>query len=559
MKNGFVLAVLSCVIGFFVFFGQEVLASSEKINEFSVDIAINEDSTFLVREGIKYDFGENQRHGINRDIPLKDELSLSVQGAEDETGNKYLVKTTKNGGLLNIRIGDPDKLITGEHSYDIFYLVKNGLGFFDNHDELYWNITGTEWEIPIEKSSATVRLPKKVLEQDLKFDCFTGPYGSTQKNCSFVMKENGDIYFETKGILQPKEGLTIVLGWPKGIVAVPKPLPAWIKLALEWWPILIPVFVFVFLFRKWWKDGRDPNIKKTIIAQYEPPDKLLPAEVSGIINQGVKSVDFSATIIDLAVKGYLKIKETKTGTIFKHTDYELTKLREPNGLAEYEKEILNKIFASKNSVLISDKADFYKSFEEFKKSVNEKLTKDNYFVSNPGKAIMKYTVSGIIVLIGVPFLASYLSSKVFPLIILSAIFSATLFFIFAVIMPKKTLKGVEANWYALGFKEYINTAEKYRLQFQEKENVFEKYLPYAISFGLTKKWAKAFEGIYIKPPTWYEGSFGTNFTAVAFADSLSHSISSMNAIAAPKSSGGSGFGGGGFSGGGGGGGGGGSW
>lgn len=127
-------------------------------------------------------------------------------------------------------------------------------------------------------------------------------------------------------------------------------------------------------------------------------------------------------------------------------------------------------------------------------------------------------------------------------------------------MPKKTEKGTEAYWKILGFREYINTAEKYRVQFQEKENIFEKYLPYAIIFGLADKWAKAFEGIYLQPPTWYEGEFGPRFTTYAFVNSLNHSLSSINSAFISRSGGGgSGFGGGGFSGGGGGGGGGGSW
>jgi uncharacterized membrane protein len=132
---------------------------------------------------------------------------------------------------------------------------------------------------------------------------------------------------------------------------------------------------------------------------------------------------------------------------------------------------------------------------------------------------------------------------------------------FSSIMPKRTQKGADVYWQILGFKEYINTAEKYRLQFTEKENIFEKYLPYAIVFGLTEKWAKAFEGIYNTPPSWYEGIYQGTFNAVVFTNSFNGMISNLNsASTAPRSSSsGSGFGGGGFSGGGGGGGGGGSW
>lgn len=126
-------------------------------------------------------------------------------------------------------------------------------------------------------------------------------------------------------------------------------------------------------------------------------------------------------------------------------------------------------------------------------------------------------------------------------------------------MPKRTEKGAETYWHALGFKEYMRTAEKYRMEFQEKENIFERYLPYAIAFGLTHKWAKAFEGIYTAPPNWYEGNF-TAFSTINFVSSLDRSFSNIGGVLSSRPGGnGSSFSGGGFSGGGGGGGGGGSW
>lgn len=563
MKRSFLIS-LFCAIGALVFCVQGAFASSEKINNFSVDIAVNTDSTFLVKESIQYDFGTNEKHGITRDIPLEDKMSISIQKVEDEYGSKYRVQTSKDRGQIHLRIGDPNKTITGVHTYNIFYTVKNGLGFFEDHDELYWNVTGTEWKVPIEKSDIAIYLPEAVSFSSSQFDCFAGAYKSTEKSCSWAVREGGEVYFEASRVLQPNEGLTIVFGWPKGIIVAPKPLPPWLVFLITWWPVIIPTLTFTFLFKKWWKDGKDPNLHKTIIAQYEPPDNLLPAELMGVINQKIAPIDFSATIVDLAVRGYIKIKEIKAANIFQKTDYELIKLKGPEGLADYEKEILSQIFESGDSVLISTLAgDFLSNFGIFKKSVLDKLTGSNYFVSNPQKVGAKYLIIGIAILVIFPmaviFLANIIGLFGSIIAIVSIVVSGILFIIFSAIMPKRTLKGAEACWQGLGFKEYINTAEKYRLEFQEKENTFEKYLPYAISFGLVKKWAKAFEGIYNHPPTWYEGNFGSGFSAVIFVDSLNHSISNMNTMVSPQGGGGSGLGGGGFSGGGGGGGGGGSW
>jgi uncharacterized membrane protein len=109
-----------------------------------------------------------------------------------------------------------------------------------------------------------------------------------------------------------------------------------------------------------------------------------------------------------------------------------------------------------------------------------------------------------------------------PSLFICILISGILFLIFSPFMPKRNKKGAETYWQILGFKEYINKAEKHRAQFYEKENIFEKYLPYAIIFGSTKKWAKAFERIYKNPPSWYEGNFGTTFSALSFADSINH-------------------------------------
>jgi uncharacterized membrane protein len=170
-----------------------------------------------------------------------------------------------------------------------------------------------------------------------------------------------------------------------------------------------------------------------------------------------------------------------------------------------------------------------------------------YFLVDPKKVVRKWLMIGMAII----FISFILFNLHFFYLFLSLLTSGILFLIFSLFMPKRTEKGAEVYWQLLGFKEYINTAEKYRAQFYEKEDIFEKYLPYAIVFGLTKKWAIAFEGIYQKPPSWYEGEFGPKFSTLRFADSILAFVSS--------SGGRSGFGRNGFSGGGRGGGGGGSW
>ena len=544
---------------------QDELFSSERIKDFEVNITIDEDSSILVQENILYDFGENFRHGIYRNIPLE-KMRIKVLKVADELNHSYQFTTKQEDGYLKIKIGDPNKVIKGEHNYNIFYSVVGAIGYFKEHDELYWNITGNEWEVPIEKSGAKIYLPEKISEEDLKLDCFTGPLYSREKDCTFGLDESGDIYFQSERGFNPGEGLTIVLGWPRGIVQEPNFFQKFIWWLRDFWPIFIPIFVFIFLFEEWWQKGKDPKVKKTIIAQYEPPDNLKPAEVSLIIKQRVQPKDISATLVDLAVRGYLKIKEIKKTGIFTKDDYEIIKLKDfrgfENDLKDYERELLKSVFGLEERVRLSSlKNKFYTLLDFIIRKVYPGISKSKYFVSDPQKITKKWAVIGttIIFFSVLPFI--FIASLGF-IFFVSLLASGILFLIFSPFMPKRTEKGTQAYWHSLGLKEYINTAEKYRVQFQEKESIFEKYLPYAMIFGLAEKWAKAFEGIYTKPPTWYEGDFGPRFTAYTFVTSLSRSMSQVNSVfvSRPGGSGSSsGFGGGGFSGGGGGGGGGGSW
>lgn len=548
-----ILIILVCVL---IFVGATTFSKNnqfpEEIKSFFVTITINKEGSFLVKEEIVYDFGENYRHGIYRDIPLGDTL-IDVKDVTDNLGNSYKYETHIESNILRIKIGDPKKKIKGEHTYNIYYEVWNGINFFSDRDELSWNAIGTEWNVPIKKSGVIVRLPEKLPKENLRLSCFTGVKGSMESNCVINVKENGEIVFESQKIFMPKEGLTIVVAWPKGII---KDIPNSIKIHIllrEIWPVIIPFFVFVYLFIKWLRKGKDFKIKKPIVAQYEPPDNLRPAEVGLILNQRITGKEITATLIDLAVRGYIKIQEVFVNNS-EDKDFELIKLKDfenkQEDLREYEREILRKIFGSKNKILVSELEnikDNLKLSTIAKKLFSE--TGKKYFVSNPQKIQDRLIGNGISIIIISIFLAPLFNNGV---LFLAGLLSGFLLILFSKFMPKKTKKGIEAYWHILGFRNYINTAEKHRIKFQEKENIFERFLPYAIVFGLTEKWLKVFEELENER----FGDFSyKNFHNVVV--SIDNHFSSLNFEI--SSLGGSGFGGGGGVGSGGGGGGGGSW
>jgi uncharacterized membrane protein len=437
------------------------------------------------------------------------------------------------------------------------------LNYFESHDELYWNVTGNEWKIPVLTSSAAVELPGDVNGKDIRYKCFTGRYGSTEEKCSFSILESNKVKFESDSEFLPYEGLTIVLGWPKGVISQPSVLQRVIWVVQDNFFLFIPIFVFLFTFYYWWSKGRDPKMRETIIAEYEPPDGLSPAEVGAIANDHVRNKDITSELISLAIGGYLKIKQTGKG----RKDYKLIKLKESADLRDdFDKKLMESLFERGNEVEMKDLENkFHVHIGTIKNGVYSSITQKKYYARNPQRARF-----GSLFVLGIlTFFSSFILGAVFASFLLgfSLFVSAVIMIVFSFFMTKKTKKGVRTLEKILGFKDFLRVTEKERLKFHNPPDMvpdlFERFLPYAIVLGVENEWAENFAAIYKQQPDWYEGHEPTTWSAAALASSVStfSSRSSAVMVSAPSSTaagGGSGFSGGG-AGGGGGGGGGGSW
>lgn len=563
----FVVAVLVPVLGSTP---SALAQTGEEIKSFASDITVNADGRVSVVETIVYHF-PSPRHGIYRDIPTsyvddqggKFSIPLVIKSVGNGQGGTW--PYTKEGSkyAVRIKIGDPDRTISGDQTYVISYEAAGALRYFDDHDELYWNATGTAWQVPIRRSAASVHLPDNIPADSINLRCFTGPAGSTAEEC-LKNVQGRTAEFAASGFL------TIVVGWPHGLVAELLPVrPGWLEqtwpLLVFWLPLLLPIIAFIFLFRRWWLFGRDLKGSPVLVVQYDPPDKLPPAEVGVLFDERADIKDISATIVHLATRGFLKIREVeKQGMVFKSKDYEFERLKDLDdgpALKNYELKIMSTIFAGGQTVRLSalkDKYAFQNSLTGIKNAMYDELVGAGYYDRSPEK------VRGAYLGVGLTLIVIGMFTMVFAIPLVS---TGLICAIFAAVMPRRTAKGVAALDHAKGFREYLSQAEKYRLQWQESENVFEMFLAYAMVFGVVDKWAKAFEGMAIQQPQWYEGAAfqAGAFNAAAFQSSFSSLNSSMNTAVMSRpsqSSSGSGFssgGGGGFSGGGGGGGGGGSW
>jgi len=560
-----------------------VFAQYFTIEKFHSDITIHQNSSFIVQETINVKF-HRSRHGIYREIPFKYrddfgkimETPMEVLSVTDGSGkaSKYQVK--KMGHIVNIRIGDASKYVSSNQTYVITYQVENAILFFNDHDELYWNVTGNDWKAPIREASADVTLAVKNKSKDLWAAGYEGRFGSKEEGI-YETYDNGGKFF-TKRNLNMGEGLTIAFGWGKGLVSPPTSWKRflWAIDLKENWVFLFPFFSLVYMFNLWYRRGRDPRVRESVRVMYEPPKfdnrALTPAEVGTLIDEKLDPRDITSTLVGLAVKGYIKIEETKKeGLIFDKTDYYLKKVKEHDAnLSPFEIELMKDLFPGALPgilVLVSGLGNkFYTNVNALKKILYGELVRKRYFLSNPETIRHRYAVIGFLIMSIGAFALALLAPYSVGKSIFASILTGLPVIAFGRFMPAKTKAGASAYMDILGFQEFMNRAEKDRIERMGDKGLFSKFLPYAIALDVADNWAQAFEGIYQEPPDWYvsPGGFRT-FGPSDFSHSINAVASSLGSamFSAPRGSGiggdGGGGGGGGSSGGGFGGGGGGSW
>jgi uncharacterized membrane protein len=554
-----------------------VPATAERIRSFDVFVDVRADATLAVEERIRWDFEGATKHGIYREIPIAYErpgsadfhIGLRVERVSDANATPWPVKSTTAGGYARIRIGDPARTVTGVQDYRIRYRVTRAVLFFDDHAELYWNATGTEWSVPIDHAEVHVTVPP-VGEQSVRVDCFTGPVGSRAHACDTV-RDGNRIDVVANGALAAREGMTVVVGVPKGVIAEPSAFRRalwWLQDAGGQW-LLLPLAVLIGLWFLWRALGRDPKIGDAIAVRYEPPPGLTPAEVGTIFDESADVDDVTSTILDLAIRGWLRIEEVQAEKLlfFSRSDYRLVRLPDPDGqtLKAHESALLAGLFATNGkSVLVSDLRErFYTHLATIQSALYTVLSRDGgFFAANPERVRQVCVALGT----AVGFSAFIAYARFGPI---AAASLGTTGFIIAIMgraMPRRTRRGREAYEHIAGLREFLSRVEADRLDRigGKTAGTFEKVLPFAVVLGVADRWADAFAGIYATPPTWFTGSSMTNgFQPHDVVRNVGRSLDTMGRTLSSRpsssGSGSSGFSSSGSSGGGFGGGGGGSW
>jgi len=546
------------------------------IRNFNEQVTVNSDGTIEVIEFIEAQF-TGKWNGLYRTIPveyttpqgLNFTLFLEPLSVTDDDARPLKYDQSRQGRYIKFKVYVPGA-DDATRTIVLHYRVRNALRFFEDHDELYWNITGNEWDVPIGSASAKIELPAGVA--GLHAIAYTGAFGSRAADARVDTKDN-IVELRTTRPLEFHEGLTAVAGWDKGYVRPPTALAnAWLVLRSNW-PFFFPIGVFSAMFWLWWTRGRDPE-REAVTVQYEPPDKLTPAECGTLVDNEADMRDIMATLVNLAVKGYLTIEQKENSGLlaFVHHKEYIFHLKKPvaewAGARPHEQQMLVALFDAgmTTDVKLSDLQNhFYTHLPAIRSAIFDALVGDGYYLHRPDTVRNAYVGAGFFIgfflLAGSGALAK--STGIVPLTwALTGIATGAVISGFGWFMPARTRAGAQTLARVLGFEDFLGRVEGDRIaRMVNAPELFEKYLPYAMALHVEKKWVQAFAGIAMQPPQWYQGSYGTGFQAYLLVNDLNGMSAQAGNImtSSPRSAGGSGFGGGGGSGGGGGGGGGGGF
>jgi hypothetical protein len=493
-------------------FADPVLGGTEEgwvIRSFDARYVVNADGTVDATEDLRVDFSALERHGIFRDMPVEyaynDESNrlIHITRVSVTDGNGSVpFELNDDGPNLRIKIGDPDRFVSGEQRYVISYTINDGLNPFPDHDELFWNVTGNDWAVPIESASASVTAPGPGID---RVACFEGPTGSTFP-CSSSNDEPSSSFAATTP-LQPGSGLTIVVGLQKGLVTVGPPVlidppKNTVEQAQDFFKVtpatvvlmaVSAVLALAALGRQWWVAGRDrwfgdkyylnrdapPGerrplfARETIVVEFQPPEvadgrRLRPAEIGLLLDERADTLDVSATIVDLAVRRHLTIKEIpRTGIfgVFKKQDYELVRESgssegEPREgrLRPFEDRLVDTLFDTGTVVKLSElKNKFHDDLAEVKSDLyDEAVNVLKLFPRDPEKVRATYRVAGVVIAI-VGGLIAFGLGKAFGagIVGLPVVIGGLLLVALSHLRPRRTAQGRELSRRSLGFRLYM--------------------------------------------------------------------------------------------------------
>lgn len=533
---------------------------------YNVDININEDNSFDITEHISAYFNE-QRHGIYRTIPTRNQVKRTDGTSHSVKAKIKNVKVSENcdvsieNGNYVLQIGDADTYVEGEHDYTVKYTYMLGEDQNNGFDELYYNIIGDGWDTYIQNVTFKITMPKEFDKSKLGFSI--GNYGTVGTyDINYNVNDN-IITGSVARTLQPNEAVTVRLELEDGYFYFNKALYNF-KLALL---VAVPALLFIVVIILWSKFGKDKKAVQTV--EFYPPNGMSSADIafwqSGLIANNEK---LTPLLIELANDGYIQIEEVETKSK-KKSEYAITKLKDKYDGNDRAKEIFfNGLFknGTRSKIYKSDlEDDFYLTLNIIRELYNKPEKRHKVFEAK--SLYMRILAWGLCVLSVFAVLFNFsnlFDSSLKYILTLVGIIICIVSFVFSFFIRKRTDEAVDILGKINGFKNFLETAEKDKLEALVDDDLayFYNILPYAYVLGVSDKWMKKFESIAVEPPQWYYGYYPYNYIVFShfMRDTMNSASNAMISMPVQSGSGGSfSSGGGGFAGGGAGGGGGGSW
>ena len=533
---------------------------------YNVDINVNKDNSFDITEHISAHFNE-QRHGIYRTIPTRNQVKRTDGTSHSVKAKIKNIKVSENcdvsieNGNYVLQIGDADTYVEGEHDYTVKYTYMLGEDQNNGFDELYYNIIGDGWDTYIQNVTFKITMPKEFDKSKLGFSI--GNYGTVGTyDINYDVNDN-IITGSVARTLQPNEAVTVRLELEDGYFYFNKTLYNF-KLALL---VAVPALLFIVVIILWSKFGKDKKAVQTV--EFYPPNGMSSADIafwqSGLIANNEK---LTPLLIELANDGYVQIEEVETKSK-KKSEFAITKLKDKYDGNDRAKEIFfNGLFknGTRSKIYKSDlEDDFYLTLNIIRELYNKPEKRHKVFEA---KSLYMRILAWVLCVLSV-FAVLFNFSNLFDsslkyILTLVGIIICIVSFVFSFFIRKRTDEAVDILGKINGFKNFLETAEKDKLEalVDDDPAYFYNILPYAYVLGVSDKWMKKFESIAVEPPQWYYGYYPYNYIVFShfMRDTMNSASNAMISMPVQSGSGGSfSSGGGGFAGGGAGGGGGGSW
>lgn len=568
------------------------------ITRYEVTADAAEDGAVSMVVDFDFDFADEEGHGPQFVIPVRQRIDGDPEHyrafdvddikATSGTGAPTQVETSTDGGALVIRIGDEDVDVTGVQNYRLSYTIRgvvNPAAGAEDQDEIYWNIIGADWEVPLSDITITLSGPAEVG----RTDCFAGDPGDQTQCTDTKVSAEGAAYF-AQDVVEPGEGLTVVADWPADtfVGAEPRLIPR--RHFGNLFP-LTPVtgsvggllaLLGIGAAARMHRRGRDevylgltPGVtpsagerdsapvgprkeKQTVAVRFTPPDGVRPGQMGTVIDERADHVDVVATIVDLAVRGHLRIEEYTEAeradvVTDPKPDWKLIKLSDPVDARPYEQELVQGLFDEEDEIILSEVSEFGLTSSATRNALYEEVVERGWFQQNPQVSRTRGYLAGFgVALLGIAATIVLAITLGWGWVGAGIVVAGIAIIAVAHRVSVRTAEGSAILAQSLGFQKYIETAEANQIRFEEGEDLFSRYLPHAIVFGEADRWSKIFaelaeQGHDVPAPNWYVGAAGvsvwhsslTDF-GTGFSDTAVASMSGATA----GSGGASGFGGG---------------